>query len=267
LALSLKQRWLYINVLFFCCFVFNCYAYSLLPYSEKAVSVSNSSLNLIFLSLGYQDKEAFLEDVDVLMSGLSRIPPLDEFIENISVYYLFFPGQGQGVAVRERENFPPLRVRQDFLDNISGQIKSDYKLVIIDSDGSVSCAELSAAGEKSLIILGKKRYKNKDSLVKGFLHELGHSLGLRDECINCAGLCPPGPPNCAVSREQAEEWWGDLAGDFPEVNYIRGCCGNKDYIRPTAVSLMNDTDKAESFGPVNEQYLRQALERVKDSLD
>ena len=34
---------------------------------------------------------------------------------------------------------------------------------------------------------------------------------------------------------------------------------NKKYIRPTIASLMNDADKAEDFGPVNERYLRQVL--------
>ncbi len=143
---------------------------------------------------------------------------------------------------------------------ISLKLKSrEYKLVIIDVKGSISCAELSLIDKTSLIILGKARYKDTDSLAKGFLHELGHSLGLYDECVDCAQLSFGGYPNCAPTKEEAERWWGDLAGKDPRVNYIAGCCGNKNYIRPAIASLMNDPDKAEDFGPVNERYLRNIL--------
>ncbi|MDD4980625.1 MAG: hypothetical protein PHC54_05090 [Candidatus Omnitrophica bacterium] len=50
-------------------------------------------------------------------------------------------------------------------------------------------------------------------------------------------------------------------GKVPRVNYIHGCCGNKNYIRPVIASLMNNPDKAEDFGPVNERFLRKELEK------
>jgi len=46
------------------------------------------------------------------------------------------------------------------------------------------------------------------------------------------------------------------------VRYVRGCCGNRNYIRPTTASLMNDPDKAGDFGPVNERYIRTALQKL-----
>jgi len=48
------------------------------------------------------------------------------------------------------------------------------------------------------------------------------------------------------------------------VGYINGCCGNKDYIRPTIASFMNDPDQANDFGPVNERYLRKVLEGLQE---
>jgi hypothetical protein len=162
---------------------------------------------------------------------------------------------------KEKEGFPPLGVRQDFLDNISTKLKSNYKLIIIDARGSVSCAELSSKDKLSLVIIGRARYSNAQSFAKGFLHELGHSLGLRDECIDCGELCPPGEPNCAETQEEAKAWWGDMVGKVERVNYIHGCCGNKNYIRPVIASLMNDTEKAEDFGPVNERFLSEELRR------
>ncbi|MFH0913499.1 MAG: hypothetical protein V1884_04385, partial [Candidatus Omnitrophota bacterium] len=127
--------------------------------------------------------------------------------------------------------------------------------------GSVSCAELSSRDKLSLVIVGRSRYTNPQSFAKGFLHELGHSLGLRDECIDCGELCPPGPPNCASTPEEAKGWWGDMVGKVERVNYIHGCSGNKSYIRPVIASLMNDTEKAEDFGPVNERFLKKELRR------
>ncbi len=125
----------------------------------------------------------------------------------------------------------------------------------------MSCAQLSDIQKTSIIVLGKKRYLSEESFAKGFLHEFGHALGLREESMGYQKFPLPGYPNCATTREDAVSWWGDLAEHNDRVTYFAGCSGNKDYLRPTSVSLMNDPDKAEDFGPVNERYLRQQLER------
>lgn len=246
----------------FLCFAFDCFAYDIQPYSEKSVLQSRSILNLIFCSLHYQDRGVFLKDVDMLIARLKLTKPFDEFIKEFGFYHIVFSKEEEELIFKEAEGFPPLKVRQDFLSDIAAHLKSDYKVIIVDASGGVSTAELSSLDKISLIILGRARYNNKDSFAKGFLHELGHSLGLRDEGLNSeAALCLPGPPNCAVTEEEAKDWWGDLVGILPRVHYIRGCCGNKNYIRPTIASLMNDPDKAEDFGPVNERYLGEILKR------
>jgi len=236
------------------------FAYNIDSYSGVFASAFESILNLVFCPLNYQDKEIFLEDIDIIYARLSKTRPFDEVVERIGVYYINLSREEEDIFFKRTQGFPPLKVRQDFLDNILADLNSKYKLIIIDYSGSVSCAELSSIDKISLVILGRKRYKNRSSFAKGFLHELGHSLGLRDECVNCQRLCPPGPPNCATTEEEAERWWGDLVGKKPKVNYIAGCCGNKNYIRPTITSLMNNPDKAEDFGPVNERYLRKVLQ-------
>ena len=236
------------------------FAYDIEPYLEKIPSESESVLKLVFCPLNYQDKEIFLEDIDIVIERLRRTRPFDEFIRNIGFYYVVFSKEEEELIFKQTEGFPPLNVRQDFLNDILSYLNSNYKLIIIDASASVSCAELSSRDKMSLIILGRRRYKNRNSFAKGFLHELGHSLGLRDECVDCGELCPPGPPNCATTEEEAKNWWGDLVGEVSNAHYIRGCCGNRGYIRPTIASLMNDPDKAEDFGPVNERYLRKILE-------
>ncbi len=170
-------------------------------------------------------------------------------------YYINLSKKEEEFFFKKTQGFPPLKVLQDFLNTIKTFLRYNYKLIIIDYSGSVSCAELSSVDKISLVILGRRRYENNGSFARGFLHELGHSLGLRDECTSCFQPCPPGPPNCAVTKEESVRWWGQFVGKDSRVNYISGCCGNTRYIRPTAASLMNNPDKAGDYGPVNEKYI------------
>lgn len=218
-------------------------------------SEPETPLNLVFCPLSYQKKETFLKDVDAIAQRLSKTRPFNEK-ELIRLWYFFIPAAEAAAVFQPASGMPPLKVQSALLNRISASLKANYKLVIIDASGSLSCAELSSKDKFSLLILGRKRYKGKDSFTKGFLHELGHSLGLRDETVSSGASCPAGPPNCALTKEQAEEWWGGLIGQDPQIGYISGCCGNKNYIRPTVISLMNDPETAEDFGPVNERYLR-----------
>jgi hypothetical protein len=248
----------------FCLFSFSftlaCFAYTIEPYAgQPSSSQKQESLKLVFCPLNYSSKEDFLQDTGLLIQRLKKTPPFAEVSAKIGFYYTSLKEEEKPIF-KEIQGFPPLGVRRDFLEGIRSYLKSGFKLVIIDASGFVSCAEVSSIDKLSLIILGKARYVSRSgSLAKEFLHELGHSLGLRDECADCGQFSPQGRPNCAVSREEAQSWWGDLVGRAPEVNYIRGCCGNKNYIRPTVASLMNNPDKSGDFGAVNERYLKNAF--------
>lgn len=236
------------------------FAYTIKTYQLQLCECKRA-FSLVFFPLNYERQEVFLKDIEVVIQRLRGTKPFDEFISSMNLYYIE-PGEGDDLILRKTQSFPPFNVRKNFLDDILIHLKSKYKLVIIDSLGSISCAELSTEDKMSLIILGRKRYKNCESFASGFLHELGHSLGLRDEGLEEeAELCSPGPPNCAPTKEEAEEWWGDMVKETTRVNYIKGCCGNKNYYRPTIASLMNDPDKAQDFGPVNERYLREVLQK------
>jgi hypothetical protein len=237
------------------------FSYEIKPSNKKPLPKEKSALNLVFCPLNYSDKEAFQKDTQSLITRLKKTSPFDEFNASFSLWQVDLTDAEVAQVFKSTQDFPPLKVRNDFLAYISSGLElREYKLVIIDAKGNISCAELSSIDKTSLIILGKARYKDNNSFAKVFLHELGHSLGLRDECVDCAQLSPSGYPNCANNRKEAEDWWGDLIGNDTRVNYISGCCGNKNYIRPTIASLMNDPDKAEDFGPVNERYLKKLLE-------
>jgi len=252
------MRIIFLGFFFLCLSLNTGFAWTIEPINKKQ---DKSRLNLVFCSLHYSDKQDSSKDVAILLERLRKTKPFDECMDALKIWQLNMSQKEEKDFFKEKEGFPPLGVRKDFLQDIMHHLKSSYKLIIIDARGSVSCAELSSRDKLSLVILGRSRYSNSQSFAKGFLHELGHSLGLRDECIDCGQFCPPGPPNCASTPEEAKQWWGDLVGKVERVNYIHGCCGNKNYIRPVIASLMNDTEKAEDFGPVNERFLREELRR------
>lgn len=187
--------------------------------------------------------------------------PFDEFKDFVNISYITMDKTEERQYFKPAQGMPPLNVRIDLLNNISKNF-GVYKLIILDYQNGSTCAKLSSIDKFSLVIVGRNRYAYKVDFSKGFLHELGHSLGLRDECINCEKV-EPGYPNCAPNKELAKQWWGELAGKYPGVDYINGCCGNPGYIRPTIASLMNDIFKAANYGLVNEEYLRKELLRLK----
>lgn len=241
-------------------------AYSSEPHNKYHPQEPGKTLTLVFCPINYRILNNFIKDGETLVRKLKITRPFDES-NNIRFWYINLSPQEASRIFKSSLGFPPLKIREDFILKISLKLNSVYKLVIIDAQGSTSCAELSYLDKTSLIILGRARYRDRNSLAKGFLHELGHSLGLRDESPNGqASRCAPGTPNCAVSMEEAERWWGDLAGKDGRTDYIFGCCGNMSYIRPTIASLMHDSEKAEDFGPVNERYLRKELDSLKTAL-
>lgn len=121
---------------------------------------------------------------------------------------------------------------------------------------------------------------------KLFVHELGHLIGdLRDEYIEEERGSRPDYPNCARTRQEAQEWWGEYwnrgLGEFRVSFYtgnkdaegvvyspLGGCSYVADNIRPTLNSIMNHHAKIEksdwlhAFGPVNEAHLEKILSRI-----
>ena len=130
--------------------------------------------------MNYQNNEDFAKDREALIKRLESAKPFDEFMDALGIWYLDINQKEEMDFFKEAEGIPPLKVRQKFLDDIMSRLKSNYKLIIIDALGSVSCAELSSRDKLSLIILGRARYTKAQSFAKGFLHELGHSWFFRN---------------------------------------------------------------------------------------
>jgi hypothetical protein len=255
------MRILFFAVLFFG-FITKCSAVTIELYppglSERS---SAGKINLVFCAVRYDSQDEFVKDVGVAFSRLKQTKPFNEF-DLFNFWYLVLTPDEEKTVFIHTDKFPPINFRMDFLNAIRGHLRTEYKLVVFDAKGNVPCAELSRIEKFSAIIIGKSRSSNPDAFAKSFLHELGHGFGLRDECPNCEKLCDAGIPNCAGSLEEAKSWWHDMVGKEPNVDYIHGCCGNTNFIRPTIASLMNNPDQALTFGPVNERYMRQELSKI-----
>ncbi|MFA5338150.1 MAG: hypothetical protein WC330_07445 [Candidatus Omnitrophota bacterium] len=240
---------------FYCNF---CFPYTIDTYPNLNPGYSAKKIPFVLVFINYTNEQSYSADLSILNEKLMTTSPFDEFLKNIVVYKIDISREEEKIFFKKTQNFPYVSVRTDLLENIASDVKGAYKLVIVDSLGSLSCAELSLVDKFSLIILGRGRYKNKEDFAKGFMHELGHSFGLRDECSSC-NQGRAGFPNCASNEKEAEKWWGRQVTERGRVGYFKGCCGRKDYIRPTIASLMNDPNKARDFGPVNEEYLRDSM--------
>lgn len=95
-----------------------------------------------------------------------------------------------------------------------------------------------------------------------FVHEFGHSFGgLQDEYTEFGARDDPGRPNCADDRQQAEDWWGELAGEEDSVDYFEGCSYVNSNVRPTIMSLMYiQFFDSYDFELVNEGRLERVIE-------
>ena len=242
--------------LFFCCNF--CFPYTIDTYPNPNSGYSAKKIPLVFVFINYTNEQSYLTDLFILNEKLMTTSPFGEFLKGIVVYKIDISQEEEKVFFKKTQNFPYVSVRTDFLEDIASDVNGAYKLVIINSLGSLSCAELSLVDKISLVIVGRNRYKNEEDFTRGFMHELGHSFGLRDECSSCK-QGQAGFPNCASNEKEAERWWGRQVTERGRVGYFNGCCGRKDYIRPTIASLMNNPNKAKDFGPVNEKYLRDSI--------
>jgi len=98
-----------------------------------------------------------------------------------------------------------------------------------------------------------------DRGAAGLIHEWGHAFGqLQDESQRSGGESEPSRPNCARSREQAERWWGDLAENYSDVSYYRGCKGDPGLWEPHDSTIMGDGGLWR-YGRVNDRRLLERL--------
>ena len=227
---------------------------------SSGLAICSKELHLVFTPLNYQDPSDFIKDREILVERLRKTVPFSEFPARLKIWDLGLAEKQIGEVFLPTDVFPYVRVDQEFIKKVYERVGANYKLVLLNQTGSTDAAEFSTLEAPSVIVLGRRHFNTDFYFSSAFLHELGHSLGLRDETSkNDARACNPGYPNCAKSKEEAEIWWGKWVGQNSQVGFFKGCCGRAEYFKPTALSLMNDIYHSSSFGPVNEEYLRRVF--------
>jgi len=254
-----KRCLCFVVILFF--FIVSAYSWQVEQFQVDDFPVQQESqavFNLVFVPLDYSGDDEIEGDISSITTRLKSISPFNKF-NGFRFFLLIFDGQKSGDIFEESKTFPYLKIRNDFIQELKDKIGGNYKLVILNKQGNASGAELSSIKETSIIILGKNSFGEKNRLTKAFLHEFGHSLGLREEYSTSIQEIIPGKPNCALNKEIAVKWWGDVAEENSGVDYFQIKSNDKIFIKPTLRSIMNDPFKSYGYGPVNERYLCEEL--------
>ncbi len=224
---------------------------------------SEKKVDVVFVGDGYQSNEALrshanqIIDISGENNGLMAHEPLSTNREKFNFYIV-----NGGDEISNDESGDPDRT--DSL-NIAAECTSAEYQIILSRQNFRSYAFRSS---DAYISVGDELESKDISVVT---HEFGHSFGnLRDEYIEPSQGDRPGAPNCAGSREEAEQLWGGIAEKNNNVGYFNGCSYVSDNIRPTENSLMrnpyvnlNPYIQSVEFGPVNERKLRQVLENYE----
>ncbi len=237
---------------------------------SKDVSSSNK-LTIVFYYEGYDTQEKALLDIEVLKKGIELVEPYKSLKDYIS--YKVFTSDSEKCSVDTENKY--LICGKELIESFRTLGADNFKVVLMSPKDFVSAAE-SARGKNSWISIstsppGLDENKRRELLGLMINRLLAYSLGVSYE----SGKDTPEPsvpkealsellsyngrPNCAPSREVAEEWWGGYAKIFPNINYFQGCGGHKDYYYPQEGTLMSLKPQKETYGMVSEDYLRGVL--------
>ena len=187
-------------------------------------------INLVFIPLGYQEPSGAKKDILSITARLRSVFPFNEF-KGFRFFFLKLDLPAEKDIFKKNKNFPYLKVSDDFIRELKDKIGGNYKLVILDKESNVSAGELSGIKDTSLIILGRNSFGEKNRLSKAFLHEFGHSMGLREENSGSSQGIIPGRPNCAPDKKTAVKWWGGIAKRNSSVGYFEIKAQNKTFIK------------------------------------
>lgn len=229
-----------------------------------------NTLPIIFFYDGYLDQKQAVKDIDVLKEALKVVEPFKSSPELLSFKTLTTNGQrcrvegGVKVLVCDRELIESFRKLG--IENI--------KIVIISPLEFVSAAQ-SARGSNSWMAISTHKGTLEEGSFKRwlgviFMQNLGKSLGLKNEFEKAEQVLAgeeskdlkSAKPNCAPSKQTAENWWGDYVvneASTSAIGYFSGCAGGKEYIYPEKGTLMSNNPEKESYGKVSEDYLRGVL--------
>ena len=232
-------------------------------------NINSRGLNLIFFADQYDSWQEFEQDIDSLIRELKTIEPWKTY--NFYNIYKINPNEEGLCYVKIKdEKKPRLRCRVEINDYLGKLPLERFKLIVLSQQEFESWVNAVRLENSGIFISAPNLISGSGKEIQSLLlaHLFGHAFGLKDEELFLsakAGGAPhtPDGPNCAPDIDIAEEWWGDIAEEFSEVGYFKGCCGSEDFIKPTQSSIMNlntGSPIVYTYGLVSERYLKKVLD-------
>lgn len=237
---------------------------------------ADKTLNLIIYYDGYQNEAIAKHYVGIIQATLRQTEPFKS-ANNLEVKVQTSSKQQCKV---EKTVKSILKCDHALIGQLNELKIPHFKLLVLSPLEFVPYATL-AHGKNSAFYLSTYKGALTDAEIESFismyfLHEFGHSLGLRDEYARArydkngdvdldlsqqntgSKAYIASRPNCAPDRLTAEQWWGSYVA-AGVAGYNQGCGGNKDYYYPSKNTVMGDDPTDATYGRVSEDYLRAAL--------
>ena len=244
---------------------------------EKLKSQYTDKCMLVFFYDGYDSQEEALRFIAVMKNALELVEPFSS-ASNIETKIFTTPGQKCHLKKTVKTL---LECDKSLIESFNRLGVEHFKLVVISPLNFVPSAKVARGKNSAIYMPTYQGSLTREELTRFvgrfFIHELGHSLGLRDEysrdrpkeaiideqaanSLSSNVAYQPAKPNCAPDEGTAKKWWGEYLGVFENIGVFPGCAGRTTYFFPEESTIMSDNPAKEGFGKVSEDYLRGALD-------
>lgn len=208
---------------------------------------------LLVAGENYDERSVIEEDFNYYTGsddrGLFDVFPMNVTQDRFNIWYV----EGRNNSSTTSGDKGPFREAEYWLNSCA---KMDYSVFLakIRHDGW-----RGGAYDKIARVDGVGEKVDEGDGAVGLIHEWGHLFGnVADEYNYQEGLMDSTSPNCAESRSQAEEWWGEMASLTSRVGYESGCKGSDNIEAHPGGSIMGDGGLW-SYGPVNDRQMLQII--------
>lgn len=242
------------------------------PQLSNEAKKSGNHLTILFYYDGYQDETKALRQIGLMQGALKNTQPFAS--SEVIATKIITSGSDRCKVERRAQNI--LVCDKGLINEINKLNIEHFKLVILSPKDFVPNAKVTRGKNSALYLPAHQGVLTEEELnvflTRFFLHEIGHTFGLRDEyafersgsqnyeAVSDNVAYQAARPNCAPDRKTAETWWGSYAKAIDKVDYQAGCAGNKTFYYPQSDTVMSANPQDADYGKVSEDYLRGALD-------
>jgi len=223
----------------------------------------SNKADILLVGRNYRADSVMMEDFRYYMDfnqthrGLFDVYPMNVSMEKFNVWVLDAGENGIAYYGDKKDGRGLIKDARDWFAKCPF---ADYPVVM--SEDGFGRSAFSVDNEMYIPNVSQK--VRDDNGAVALIHEWGHGFGdLKDEYSRENGRNASGKPNCAPSREAADEWWGEMARKNPNVGFERGCAYTEDNWEPHPGGTIMGDGGLWHYGPVNDRALLEKLEEYK----